>query len=163
MAHQLRQMGEEVPLLFILDPPSSPDKERPLPPLMEEFRKHRRELSRRKGREKLDYMAPRFRDRFLPRFVWIRKTLTKLRWKCYLAAGQRLPVSLRSEYILDVYKQALALYAPKLYSGPVTFYKALNARYTPSRDWLKAMVGELDLHEGPGDHMDQKKEPYVAQ
>jgi len=87
----------------------------------------------------------------------------RLRRKYCLLAGRRMPVSLRSDYILDVYSEALRSYVAQPYSGRVILYKSRKAWYPPSLDWFKLITGDLTVYEGPGGHMDLRIEPYVAQ
>jgi amino acid adenylation domain-containing protein len=168
MAQQLRQEGEQVLLLFMLDPPPSiKRKEEPpvRPALKEEFKRHWTELSHAGFRKKLDYLAPRVKDKVLGKTVRIRKYLKKLRCRCYLTAGRLLPVSLRSGYILDIYGKALRSYVPQSYPGRVMLCKSEKALYRPSMDWLELCRGELKVYEldGKYTHVELTKEPCVAQ
>jgi len=167
MAHQLRREGEEVALLFMLDPAYKKRKEKPRlpPPLMlwEALKKHWREISQRGLREKLNCLAPKLKAHLASRISWATPHLKRLRRKCYLAAVRPLPVSLRSAYIVDVYHRALRLYMPQPYSGRVMLYRSRGACYPPSVDWLNLFNGELEVYEGAGEHLDLREEPYVAQ
>jgi len=113
-------------------------------------------------REKVGYIAVRVKERINKKTSPIRLVFRELCWKGYLAAGRPLPVSLRSPYILNVYQQSLRSYVPQPYAGRVTLFKSTNAWYPPSRDWIKLITGELDIHEGDWGHMDLRKEPSVA-
>ena len=167
MAHQLKREGEEVRLVFMLDPPPwmSGNGKPSRPALLEEVKRHRQELLHMGIREKLDYLAPRLKGRLRIRIPRMRKYFRKLRCNYYLAASLPLPASLRSEYILDVYKRALRSYVSQLYSGRVTLCKFEEAWYPSSMDWLKLSTGKLDVYEfhGENKHEDLKQEPYVAQ
>jgi len=163
MAHQLREEGEDVPLLFMLDPPHV--RKRVKSPMMarEELRKHWRALALLGFREKVDYLVIRVKDQISQKTSPIRRVFRKVCWKCYLAAGRSLPVSLRSPYILHVYQESLRSYIPRPYTGRVTLFKSTEAWYRPSRDWTKLITGELDVHEGDWGHMDMRKKPSVAE
>jgi amino acid adenylation domain-containing protein len=168
MAQQLRQEGEPVSLLFMLDPPPSikREEEAPVrPSLKEEFKRHWTELSHAGFREKLDYLAPRVKGQVLGRTVRIRKHLKKLRCRCYLTTGRLLPVSLRSGYILNIYGKALQSYVPQSYPGRVMLCKSEKVLYRPSMDWRKLCRGELKVYEldGKYTHVELTKEPCVAQ
>jgi thioesterase domain-containing protein len=164
MAQQLRSEGEGVPLLFMLDPPGKTKE--PVPPLRERWRQYVHELTGRAPRAKLEFVLRSVitaaRDSVKGRTAAIGKHITRLRWTSYLRSGRLLPPSLRSPYILDVYRSALRSYAPQPYSGPVTIYKAGNMRYTSPMNWQELMTGELQIHEGAGSHMDLMTESYVA-
>jgi len=165
MAQQLKRDGADVPLLFMLDPPCF-EKEGEAAPrsatVWQEFTRHWREISRRRGREKLEYVVPRLKGQFIDGW-WFTEVARKLRWKCCLLAGRRLPLSLRSAYILDVYAGALRLYLPKPYADRVVIYKSKNACYPPSMNWFELLTGDRTVLESPGRHMDLRSEPYVAE
>ena len=85
-----------------------------------------------------------------------------LRWKACLSSGRLLPPSLRSAYILDVYRQALRSYAPPSYSGRVTIFKGGTTRYQPPMAWKELITGQLEIYEAPGGHLDLIREPHIA-
>ena len=126
MAHQLRTEGEEVLLLFMLDPPGKMRES--VPSVRDRAHKHLRELIRRGPRSKVEHVfrmiVARARERFNGRRAAIGKRVKRLRWERCLKAGGLLPPSLRSPYILDVYRIALGSYTPQPYSGRVTIFKA---------------------------------------
>src|SRR5439155_3454981 len=78
-----------------------------------------------------------------------------------LAAGITLPHSLRLAYIFDIYGKALRGYMLRPYSGRVTLVKAGDVSYHQRWDWIKAIVGDLEVHEVHAGHLDLEKEPYV--
>ena len=161
MAQQLRARGEHVPFLFMLDPPGKQRKPKSSRPLPSEVRRHLQVLATLEPQEKLGYLLPRLRQRIHPKKGWMRRNITKLRWKTSLAVGHLLPPSVRSAYILNIYQQALANYLPRPYSGPVTLFKTEGESYRPRFDWTCLTTGELQIHEGFGEHMDLRKEPYI--
>jgi len=164
MAHQLRSEGEEVLLLFMLDPPGKTKK--PVPPLRDRLRKCFHELTGRGPRAKVEYVLRSVmtgaRGCVKGTTAAIGKHLTRLRWASYLRSGRLLPPSLRSPYILDVYRSALRSYTPHPYSGPVMIFKAGNMGYTSPMNWQELITGEAQIHEGAGNHMDLMTESYVA-
>jgi amino acid adenylation domain-containing protein len=167
MAQQLKREGEQVLLLFMLDPPGTRIEEKPVvqPTFKEEFKRHWTELSHAGFRKRLDYLAPRIKDQILGRTVQIRKYLEKLQRRYYLMAGRLLPVSMRSAYILDIYRKALPSYVPQSYPGRVLLCKSEKVLYGPSMNWLECCRGELSLYEleGKYTHEDLRNEPCVAQ
>jgi acyl-CoA synthetase (AMP-forming)/AMP-acid ligase II/thioesterase domain-containing protein/acyl carrier protein len=167
MAHQLKREGEEARLVFMLDPPPlmSRNGKPSQPPLMEGVKRHWQKLLHMGIREKLYYLAPRIKGRLRIRMPWMGKYFRKLRWNFYLAARLSLPASMRSEYMLDIYRRALRSYVPQPYSGRVTLCKSEEAWYPPSMDWMKLSTGKLDAYDfhGQNTHEDLKQEPYVAQ
>ena len=91
----------------------------------------------------------------------MRTNIEKLRWKASLTAGRLLPPSLRSAYILDIYRLSLRSYVPQQYSGRVTLFKTEGDSYLPRLDWMKLITGDIEIHEGLGGHMELRREPYV--
>jgi len=165
MAQQLKRDGADVPLLFMLDPPCFEKDGEAIPrsaTVWQEFRRHWREISGRRGREKLDYLVPRLKGLFIGEW-WFTAVVRKLRLKFCLLAGRRLPLSLRSAYILGVYAGALRLYLPKPYADRVVIYKSKNACYPPSMNWFELLTGDRTVLESPGHHMELRSEPYVAE
>jgi thioesterase domain-containing protein/acyl carrier protein len=164
MAHQLARDGEEVPLLFMLDPPG---KERePSPPARERLREHVVELARLGPRGKVGYLL-RAIDMFGRHRYWqtrdtINGNVERLRWKACVRRGTLLPPSLRSPYILDLYRQALRDYVPSRYSGRVLIFRRGTLPYRPPMDWVELTAGEIQVYEGAREHTDLTKEPHVS-
>nr|UXE44170.1 linear gramicidin synthase subunit D [uncultured bacterium] len=161
MAQQLRKAGEQVPLLFMLDPPGRNRKNRPSLPLADQVQRHLQRLENLELRDKLGYLLSRLLGRIQVRVGSLSKNMRKLRGKTSLAMGHLLPPSVRSEYILDIYKRALRTYVPKSYSGPVTLFKTEGDSYQDRLNWIKLTTGDIEIHEGRAKHMDLRKEPYV--
>ena len=109
-------------------------------------------------REKLDYLLPRVKDQINIRIL---HKINKLTRDAFLAAGITLPHSLRTAYIWDIYAKALRPYILRPYSGRVTLVKAGEGSYHPRWDWVKAITGELEIHEVHAGHLDLQREPYV--
>jgi len=165
MAQQLKGEGEEVALLFMLDPSGYPleplgkiKETRLLPLLWSKVQRHLRKLALLGFRKKLDYLLPRVKDQIDMRILHKIKKLTRT---AFLAAGITLPQSLRIAYIFDVYGKALRGYMLRPYSGRVTLVKAGEVSYHQRWDWIKAIVGDLEVHEVRAGHLDLQKEPYV--
>ena len=168
MAQQLRAEGEEVPLLFMLDP----SEERLEPPgkvketglfrlLWSRVQRHLRKLALLGFREKLDYLLPRVKDQINMRILRMMHEINKLMRSAFLAAGITLPHSLRTAYIWDIYEKAVRRYMLRPYSGRVTLVKAGEGAYHPRWDWVNAIAGELEIYEVHAGHLDLQKEPYV--
>jgi thioesterase domain-containing protein len=97
----------------------------------------------------------------IPLVPRIFRTLDRLRWTICVATGRLLPLSLRSPYILDIYRKALRSYVPKPYTGRVVIFKT-GGPYAPPFDWLELNHGDLELHQSTGEHMDLRKEPQIG-
>jgi thioesterase domain-containing protein/acyl carrier protein len=164
MAHQLARDGEEVPLLFMLDPPG---KEREAsPPARERWREHVVELARLGPRGKVGYLLRAIDMSSRLRYWRTRDTINgsveRLRWKAFVRRGTLLPPSLRSPYILDLYRQALRVYAPSRYSGRVLIFRRGTMPYRSPMDWVELTTGEIQVYEGAREHTDLTKEPHVS-
>ena len=162
VAHQLASAREEVAALFLLDPPGH--AQTPLSAAGNGSPQPGRPLARRKtGQSLFRRTKSALSDRLgVPR-AWIRKTLQRVRWKACLLNRRILPPSLRSAYILDVYRQALQSYTPSRYAGPVTIIATNSPRHRPPFAWIDFITGPVEIHEMPGGHMDLTREPQVAQ
>jgi aspartate racemase len=162
MAQQLRRDGEEVALVFMLDPSGTPEA---LPPVRRTVQQHLRQLAVLGPRQKVDYLLLRLKDRLEDLVdagaAVIRPTVQRLRLNAWIFSGRRLPPSLRSVYILDVYKDALRSYKPQEYAGPVMIFKSDQILYRPPIHWQELITGPLELCERPGSHTDLTKRAYV--
>ncbi len=164
MAQQLKKAGEDVAFLFMLDPPGRLRVKQPSPSLSEDFRLHGRRLKQLAPAQKLHYLLSGLKSVLWdPSAGKIKKRFQKLNWKVHLAFGSLVPPSLRSRYILDIYAEALASYVPHEYSGRVTLFKSKGGPYRPPLHWDALISGEFDVHEGIGNHMELRSEPYVRQ
>jgi thioesterase domain-containing protein/acyl carrier protein len=161
MAHQLRQNGDEVALLFLLDPPGTPNDS-----WRSALIRARQRVGGFSRRRKLAYLLSRvsraLRDYLGVKRARIERLRKKWLWHAYLLRGRVLPPSLRSAYILDVYRHALGSYAPRGYPGSVTIFKGDEVAYGPPWDWPGLIAGRVDLHEAPGSHRDLMQEPHVG-
>jgi thioesterase domain-containing protein len=164
MAHQLRRDGEEVALVFMLDPSGI---ERRLPGVEpKQLRQHLRQLAALGLRQKLDYLLPRAKGRVMDaaaaRTNRMSRRLRRLRWNVCVLSGRLLPPSLRSPYIIDVYQRALHSYVPQEYSGRVMIFKSDQICYQPPMDWVELTRGPLEVYEEPCRHTDLNKTANVG-
>ena len=153
-------------MLFLLDSqfpgngiPDSPSGSTNIP-FHDEVKRHLRSLAPLGAQEKLAYMAVRVRAKITERTARINKILEKLVSKLYLAMGCRLPLPVRSHYILEIYSQARRNYVPQLYPGSAIYIKSQKRSSDHRLKWGKVMAGGLEVHEIPGDHLDLINEPY---
>jgi aspartate racemase len=164
IARQLAAEGEAVALLFMLDPPGHVMEESPTP--RGAFDRIGDELAPLRFGQKVPYLLSRLktaaRDRIQVRTARVATRIKRLRAKTCVWRGALLPPSLRSTYVLDVYRRALRVYAPLPYGGRVTIFKGDKLRYRSPMDWTTLLTGELEIDEAPGGHMDFTKEPHVG-
>ena len=148
-----------MPFLFMLDPPGKQRKPKSSRPLPSEVRRAFKVLQR-SNRRKAGLSFAKATRADLPEKRMdeekYRETAVESRWR--LVIFYRL---LLDAYILNIYRQALANYVPRPYSGPVTLFKTEGESYRPRFDWTSLTTGELQIHEGFGEHMDLRKEPFI--
>ena len=163
MAQQLRRAGEQVDVLFLLDPPGR-DLVDTSAPVTDVVRRHLRHMASRNVSGIFEYLWPRIKDRLdLNIGAQVVTRVNALRVKFYLSMGRRLPPSLRGPYILGIYAQALRAYVPQRYAGPVTLTKAHEAPYKRRLDWAKLTTSEPRILHVNGSHRDLAMEPQVGQ
>ena len=81
--------------------------------------------------------------------------------KICLTAGKDLPPSVRSRYILDLYYQIGPKYKMRPYAGRVVLFKGGDRSDDYVGDWEQYLVGEKQLYEVPGGHMELREERYI--
>ncbi len=161
MAQQLQRAHEDVSLLFMLDPPTSVKASRSTAVASSRARL-RLLLDRRTRTHVLPRLIAAIRSRVAARTARLTRAVKRARWKVCLLRARPLPPSLRSPYILDVYKRAFWSYVPRRYSGRVMIFKDQQVSYGRPYDWSSLASGPLEIHEGRGHHMEMTKEPLVA-
>ncbi|MCI0650339.1 MAG: SDR family NAD(P)-dependent oxidoreductase [Planctomycetes bacterium] len=161
---QLREAGEAVALLAMLDTPA----ER-FPYKLTRWDRVRIHWWRlRKG--KAAYIKNWARDRF----GW---ELARLRRKRHAEENTLHPAEYRSEVIGNAFVEAVDAYRPAPYAGKLTLFRPrLDAAYelgggrvaNESREfvdhhnfWKRYVTGEVEVHEVPGDHDSMVLEPNV--
>jgi amino acid adenylation domain-containing protein len=168
-AQQLTSQGEEVSLLVLLDPPSlssgqasssriprAPNGFTRVTLCRDNVRRHWRNLATLGRQEKLAYVLVRVQGK-----IKASKMLRKVLCKMYVSLGYPLPLFLRSPYIIDIYRKAAPAYVPQPYARRVLLFKGEKRGYDPRLDWQMLLVGELEMHEVPGNHLDMTKELYI--
>ena len=172
MAQRLKRTGEEVVLLFLLDPyfpgdgiPKSPNKSTNVS-FREELKRHLCNLAPLGAQQKLAYILVRVRDKIAEkitnRTARISKTFKRAVCKLYFAMGHSIPLRLRSFYILDIYREARRYYRPQLYSGTLVYIKSDEHPGDDLLNWGRVIAGGLEVHEIPGDHETLIERPFVG-
>jgi len=172
LAQQLKRQGEEVALLFLLDPRFPSDELLDSDDLLrsdsvrDEPHRHFRNLALLGRREKFTYLRMRVTGIMKGKIDEMRAKISKILGKIicngYLLIGHPIPISLRSSYILDIYSQARQNYVPVPYSGRATYIKSEKRSDAHRLKWNKLFVEGMDLYEIPGDHVDLTQEHYVS-
>jgi thioesterase domain-containing protein len=164
MAQQLRKQGEDVALLFLLDPPGESTAEL-APPVVNRIRRHWKRIESMSATGKIKYLLLKtgatIRGRLTNKLSKNRKKLNPLIGKICAATGRLLPPSVRSDYILDIYGRAIDLYKPQKYSGHAVLVTGIARSYAPPLDWQNLISGELQVCEVSIGHLDMTTEPHV--
>jgi thioesterase domain-containing protein len=146
MARQLTAQGEQVPLLFLLDPSvpgnyqtQAADLQAPQP----------QPASRATGRN----AASRERIGTMAKLIKISIC------KAHLALRRPVPRGLRRFYMTQLYQRAARQYVAKPYGGPVILY---HTHKNPNHvNWKALFAGELEIHHLSKGHMDFIEEPHI--
>jgi thioesterase domain-containing protein len=134
IAQQLRAQGGSVALLLLMDTPGPGASEVPrrsLRSYVAGLGYHRQQLQALGGKEKLDYLLERVRQRWLA-----------------LRSLVGLPPVQRS------YSRAIGRYRPRPYAGKMTLLvnDELYRRGHPHLGWSDLVTEGLEIHKVPGDH-----------
>ncbi len=175
MATQLVRQGEEVSLLVLLDPPdpgidgsfslNNVNDQRRTKGEDSSFRlslkRHFGQMTNLKTEEKIMYVWLRLKSQFNGRTAGIRKKFRQFACRIYLTSGTSLPLSLRSQYLLTIYVRALRRYRLSPFSGRTILFRTPLRSNEYSPNWRKSIVGELEVFDIPGDHMEIRHEALV--
>ena len=177
MAHQIQKLGEKVGFLFLLDPPGFTKGGGPGEPLIKGFprrgrgafldvRRHLTRLAPLKIAERLEYVSSRALGKTQQvvgsRTGGIRKAVQILIWKMHLRMGLRIPLRLRSAYILDIYNRARLAYRPQVYRGRTILFRGEQLSRWFQKDWDGLLEGHLErFNLGEVDHMKLREEANV--
>jgi thioesterase domain-containing protein len=171
MAQQLRQQGQTVALLalldlatiknckFLVDQVISTDQES----LRDEAHRHLHKLATLRPKEKLQYVWIRIKDRIDA----VRTSVGDLGnqavrgiWRVYIMLGRPVPLSLRLYHISAVDRKILRQYQPKPYPGRMIHFKAVGNSFDTELV-SRLSCGTFENHDVPGRHLEVAKEPHV--
>jgi len=160
IAQQLRDQGEEVALLAMIDShaPDGSDQEAPddltllaglagdLGLQLDRISFDRERLQRLESDERLEYLLEGAKQR---KVVPPDLELAQLR---------------RIFHVFKSNAQAMMTYLPRTYSGPITLFRASERRQTieESLGWSRFAAENLTVHEVSGDHFSMVREPNVG-
>ena len=173
VAQNLTTQGERISLLAILDsayPSPTPqasanrdeNREGPESEHSLDIKSHLQRLARLGFLDRVRYVQVRVKGKFN---AWIgnrlRRNFKWLQCKVSLSAGWKLPASVRSYYILEVYKRARKSYSPRVFPGRAIYFKSTKQSTYHRDSWQNLMRDGLEVHEVPGDHMDLIKRENI--
>ena len=167
MGRQLIQQGEEVPLLFLLEPSSRllPADYQPADHSVKgKSLHHSRKIIGIQGKERMTYILrklplvfPYIKDK-------IRENIKLALCRSYVFFNQPLPDTLKAFYTHHCFvRQALALYKPEMYPGSVVIFQTEKMPDGVRRDWSGIASGEIEIHEIQGaEHLTIIQEPHIS-
>ena len=177
IAHQFSQQGEDIRMLFLLDPDqpknilsAPPNAPMAAKPTMEsspqrQWSRHLRSLSSlATPAEKLDYCRTRLNG--VVKLICaslatpVVKIAKKITIEACLRLGYKIPVAFRSSYILAMYGRAVEKYIPSIHRGRLDIVMSAEGGQE-SRCWSQLAEGGVEIHVVPGDHRSVLKEPYL--
>jgi len=177
IARQLKEQGQEVALLALLEPPrpikitdSTSTQVSHGPTNIHRFyshlHRHSANVSSLGYKRAVGYLWERcageinaVRSNISAKVSnGLKRTLIKI---C-LALGKDIPPSVRSRYILDLYHRIRPEYEMKQYSGRVILFKGDDQTEDYVADWERYLVGAKQVYEVRGGHMELREEPYIA-
>jgi thioesterase domain-containing protein len=167
IAQKLRKRGEAVPLLVLLAPdaPSNVSaagvsRQRELEPfrVTSEGKPWMVELGRRlttfknlNARDKTRYISAWLAGRIGVYLGPAKLIAEKLLCRICLGLGYRLPIWLRSYYILDIYARAARSYVPEPYPGPVIIFAPMDDPLD-LEPWRRLTSAGFEICKIPGNH-----------
>jgi amino acid adenylation domain-containing protein len=177
IAQQFKAQGDDVRLLALVDPlplrhcASSPISalpsvaEKPSSPgLRHEAVRHLNNVRRLGGRDRLTYIWLRTGARILNlvKSSTLTKLIRHLICIAYHWLDKPLPYSLRSFYVLEIYRRATKEYALRTYPGSVSlFLHSKTPDENSSAVWAGIATGKVEVLEIPDGHEEILKEPYL--
>ena len=101
----------------------------------------------------------RFKQMF--EFRRTKRAFQRIIYKFCELAGYRVPRSVRTRYLLDVYDKAVRRYRPNVYPGDAVFIKTVKNTHDHLGAWGNLASQGLKVHLVPGDHKTAVDEPQV--
>jgi len=158
MAQQLRQLGQDVALLVLIDPtpPRFSASDRPSSgngssaTRSSTLNRHMTALKQ----ADLNHLVATLTSRGQR----MANALKRRVCGAYLKFGQHIPSNLRMFYFFEVSGEAARRYVPRPYHGRAVL---LSSQPTAVGLWRSLVTGSLEVHELHGDHLDAIKGPRV--
>ncbi|MBI5099966.1 MAG: amino acid adenylation domain-containing protein, partial [Nitrospirae bacterium] len=168
MAHQLTKQGDEVSLLFLVEPsyiglPNHPPQDTSF---KSRVINHGRTLEPLSYKEKLTYLRQKTLHKIKGKtnFKYMTYMIKIIICSSYVRLGLPLPHAFRRFYLYDYNAtKALKSYIPRVYPGTAVLFfsdKILSRAYD---EWNSLITGGIEIHKVPGSgHLDILREPYVG-
>jgi thioesterase domain-containing protein len=174
IAQRLSRDGEEIRLLFMIDShfPGPSRVERPRQDSSQGqpstagvghgVLRHLRNVSSLTAEERVRYVRIRAAEKLRDRFQRASRDVKIWLCKMYLPVTDTVPSWLRSQYILNIYYQAVKRYEPPRYPGHLVYVRSEQRAPVHGSRW-QDIAESFELHEVPGaDHTTIIGEPYAS-
>ncbi len=153
IAHQLLQQGEDVGLLFVVEPLLS-NGHSEVKKIYHRIKRYGIELARRPFSGQMLYLA---KDLLRRLYVF------RLMAEAYLRTGRPMPIFLRIEYALDVIHEAAHDYVQRPFPKDIVVIQAEKGLHPADSDWSHLAAGQVTVKSVPGAiHMDMLEKPCTG-
>ena len=173
IAHQLKDQGQEIALLVLIDAtsnssPAKNSKEKmsfvPKSISIDSTQSFLKRIGSRlislSTKDKMIYIINGFWHKLFRR-TGIEKKTKEVFCICCLVAGIPVPQGLRKFYRGIVFKKAARDYTPPKFDGNVVLLRAEKGNSGLQNYWEKKVISKLVIHEVPGGHLDLFEPPQV--
>ena len=163
MAHQLIKQGDEVPFLFLVEPPDICLENQTLQKstFKSRFISNIRNLGLLGSSVKILNIVQRALKR-KTNYRYIKYISKIIVCRTYLFLGHLPPYSLRRFYLSEYHANKISnSYIPRIYPGKAVIFYA-GEMSADAEDWSEVITGEVEIHEIPGaGHLDILREPHI--
>jgi amino acid adenylation domain-containing protein len=149
IAQQLHRSGEDVGLLFVVEPSLSPapSNQTFIDKLYHRLSKHRRNLERLSVSGKTWYVSRKL-------------GFAQIVYEAHLLTGRPMSPSLSVDYALHVIDKASRNYVQETYAREIVLIQAEESIHSVDADWSNLAEGGINVHVAQGaQHMDLLHEP----
>jgi amino acid adenylation domain-containing protein len=173
IAHLLRDAGEKVALLAIIEAPLEQNYPKRLPgttllhrvlyKITDRLRFEFLVLRSLSTKRKISYLLGKIKTRIINYQVKLEKITDSL----FSKSDSKLKHSLyyKLEFLYDAHIEAIISYKPDPYNGPIAMFRAnwqpFGIHKDPTLGWKDFIKGELELYEFPGHHYNTFIEPSL--
>jgi amino acid adenylation domain-containing protein len=172
IAHQIRNQGQEVRLLALLDPgnmhegfPASGGHfslvTRELQTYTAALHRGLSKLGELRFGQKLNFLWRAVQWRLAEAVQRVERALKKLECWFYIASGLHVPKHLWSFYFVENCRRALSKYAPQVYPGRLVVFPTEELAHDARMQWGQLAGGGLELHVVPGNHSNVMSDSMV--
>lgn len=169
MAQQLKRRGEKVALLFLIDSrfpgkeiADSPDPAEIRFAMRAKIRRHVDEVSTFSLSDTLAYVRVRAAARLHRIADGFTQPIKRVVCRWHVWTGRRIPLSLRSFYMLQIYGNARRKYVARPYAGDMVYIQCTAHSGGQAARWRSVIGGAMQLCDVPADHLAIVREPLAT-